>query len=112
MNLENIEFGYTHKGMQIEDNWKHELYTVEITHNDVTEYFDWKQGLGIQEEPTLENVLECLILDLNYYEEDIYSLYEDEEQAEKIIKALKKQNKKMNYLFTEEEQAQLYDLFN
>ena len=39
--------------------------------------------MGIYEEPELESILENLMLDIHYYEEDIYSMYEDEEQAKK-----------------------------
>ena len=51
-------------------------------------------------------------MDLNYYDEDIYSLYDEEYQAEKIIKELEKQNNKMNNLFSENELTKIYDYFN
>ena len=110
--LNNIEFNYTYEGLKIEDGWEHNAYTVKITNNGITEKFNWSQGLGIENDPILEDVMECLIMDLNYYDEDIYSLYDEEYQAEKIIKELEKQNNKMNNLFSENEQAEIYDYFN
>ena len=109
--LNNIEFNYTYEGLKIEDGWEHNAYTVEITNNGITEKFNWRQGLGIENEPIIEDVMECLIMDLNYYDEDIYSLYDEEYQAEKIIKELKKQNNKMNNLFSENELTEIYDYF-
>ena len=111
--LNNIEFNYTYEGLEIEDGWgEHNAYTVEITNNGITEKFNWRQGLGIENDPILEDVMECLIMDLNYYDEDIYSLYDEEYQAEKIIKELEKQNNKMNNLFSENELTKIYDYFN
>ncbi|ARM69295.1 hypothetical protein vBSauClo6_154 [Staphylococcus phage vB_Sau_Clo6] len=109
--LNTIEMDFEYNGVQFEGNWKHNAYTVELTHNGVTEEFDWKQGMGIYEEPELERILESLMLDIHYYEEDIYSMYEDEEQAEKIIEQLKGQTKKVNKLFTDEEQGELVEYF-
>lgn len=110
--LKNIEFNYTYEGLNTEEMWgEHNAYTVEISYNGVTEKFKWHQGLGIKKDPTLENVMECLIMDLNYYDEDIYSLYDEEYQAEKIIKELEKQNNKMNNLFSENELTEIYDYF-
>ena len=111
--LNNIEFNYIYEGLEIEDGWgEHNAYTVEITNNGITEKFNWRQGLGIENDPILEDVMECLIMDLNYYDEDIYSLYDEEYQAEKIIKELEKQNNKMNNLFSENELTEIYDYFN
>ena len=109
--LNNIEFNYIYEGLEIEDGWEHNAYTVEITNNGITEKFNWRQGLGIENDPILEDVMECLIMDLNYYDEDIYSLYDEEYQAEKIIKELEKQNNKMNNLFSENELTKIYDYF-
>ena len=110
--LNNIEFNYIYEGLEIEDGWgEHNAYTVEITNNGITEKFNWRQGLGIENDPILEDVMECLIMDLNYYDEDIYSLYDEEYQAEKIIKELEKQNNKMNNLFSENELTEIYDYF-
>ena len=110
--LNNIEFNYTYEGLEIEDGWgEHNAYTVEITNNGITEKFNWRQGLGIENDPILEDVMECLIMDLNYYDEDIYSMYDEEEQANKVIKELEKNNKKMNNLFSENEQTKIYDYF-
>ena len=110
--LNNIEFNYTYEGLEIEDDWgEHNAYTVEITNNGITEKFNWRQGLGIENDPILEDVMECLIMDLNYYDEDIYSLYDEEYQAEKIIKELEKQNNKMNNLFSKNELTKIYDYF-
>lgn len=109
--LNTIEMDFEYNGVQFEDGWEHNAYTVELTHNGVTEEFDWKQGMGIYEEPELESILESLMLDIHYYEEDIYSMYEDEEQAEKIIEQLKEQTTKVNKLFTDEEQADLVEYF-
>ena len=109
--LNNIEFNYTYEGLEIEDGWEHNAYTVEITNNGITEKFNWRQGLGIENDPILEDVMECLIMDLNYYDEDIYSLYDEEYQAEKITKELEKQNNKMNNLFSKNELTKIYDYF-
>ena len=111
--LNNIEFNYIYEGLEIEDGWgEHNAYMVEITNNGITEKFNWRQGLGIENDPILEDVMECLIMDLNYYDEDIYSLYDEEYQAEKIIKELEKQNNKINNLFSENELIKIYDYFD
>src|SRR5699024_6052580 len=109
--LNNIEFNYTHEGLEIEDGWEHNAYTVEITNNGNTEKFNWRQGVGIENDPIIEDVMECLIIDLNYYDEDIYSMYDDEGQAIKVIKELEKQNNKMNNLFSKNELTKIYDIF-
>ena len=110
--LNNIEFNYIYEGLEIEDGWgEHNAYTVEITNNGITEKFNWRQGLGIENDPILEDVMECLIMDLNFDNEEIYSLYDEEYQAEKIIKELEKQNNKMNNLFSKNELTEIYDYF-
>lgn len=111
--LKNIKFNYTYEGLKTEEGWgEHNAYTVEITNNGITEEFKWHQGLGIKEEPTLEDVMECLIMDIHYSDdEEIYSMYDNEKQARKVIKELEKQNKKMNNLFSENEQTEIYDYF-
>ena len=109
--LNNIEFNYIYEGLEIEDGWEHNAYTVEITNNGITEKFNWRQGLGIENDPIIEDVMESLIMDLYYYDEDIYSLYDEEYQADKIIKELEKQNNKMNNLFSENELTKIYDYF-
>ena len=110
--LNNIEFNYTYEGSEIEDGWEHNAYTVEITNNGITEKFNWRQGLGIENDPIIEDVMECLIMDLNFDNEEIYSMYDEEYQAEKIIKELEKQNNKMNNLFSENELTKIYDYFD
>ena len=71
--LNNIEFNYTYEGLEIEDGWgEHNAYTVEITNNGITEKFNWRQGLGIENDPIIEDVMECLIMDLNFDNEEIY----------------------------------------
>ena len=109
--LNNIEFNYTYEGLEIEDGWEHNAYTVEITNNGITEKFNWRQGLGIENDPILEDVMECLIMDLNFDNEEIYSMYDEEEQANKVYQRIKKNNKKMNNLFSENEQTEIYDYF-
>ena len=110
--LNNIEFNYTYEGLKIEDGWgEHNAYTVEITNNGITEKFNWRQGLGIENDPILEDVMECLIMDLYFDNEEIYSMYDEEEQANKVIKELEKQNNKMNNLFSENELTKIYDYF-
>lgn len=111
--LKNIEFNYTYEGLNTEEMWgEHNAYTVEISYNGVTEKFKWHQGLGIKEDPTLKNVMECLIMDLHFSDDqEIFSMYDDEKQARKVIKELEKQNNKMNNLFSENEQTEIYDYF-
>ena len=110
--LNNIEFNYIYEGLEIEDGWgEHNAYTVEITNNGITEKFNWRQGLGIENDPIIEDVMECLIMDLNFDNEEIYSMYDEEEQANKVIKELEKQNNKMNNLFSENELTKIYDYF-
>ena len=109
--LNNIEFNYIYEGLEIEDGWEHNAYTVEITNNRITEKFNWRQGLGIENDPILEDVMERLILDLYFDNEEIYSMYDEEEQAIKVIKELEKQNNKMNNLFSENELTKIYDYF-
>lgn len=109
--LKNIEFNYIYEGLKTEKMWgEHNAYTVEISYNGVTEKFKWHQGLGIKEDPTLEDVMECLIMDLFFENEEIYSMY-DEEKARKVIKESEKQNNKMNNLFSENELTEIYDYF-
>lgn len=111
--LNNIEFNYTYEGLEIEDGWEHNAYTVEITNNGITEKFNWSQGLGIENDPIIEDVMECLIMEFNYSDDgEIYSMYDEEEQANKVIKELEKNNKKMNNLFSENELTEIYDYFN
>ena len=110
--LNNIEFNYTYEGLEIEDGWEHNAYMVEIKNNGITEKFNWRQGLGIENDPILEDVMECLIMDLYFDNEEIYSMYDEEYQAEKIIKELEKQNDKINNLFSENELTKIYDYFD
>lgn len=111
--LKNIKFNYTYEGLNTEEGWgEHNAYTVELSYNGITEEFKWHQGLGIKEDPTIEDVMECLIMDLHFSDdEEIYSMYDDVRQARKVIKELEKNNRKMNNLFSESEQTEIYDYF-
>lgn len=110
--LNNIKFNYEYKGKQKDtDTWEHHSYVVTLEHNGKKENFPWKQGLLVESDPTLEDVMEALLLDIHYYEEDIYSLFEDEEEAKRIIKELEEQRFKMEELFTDEELGDLTEYF-
>ena len=109
--LNNIEFNYTYEGLEIENGWEHNAYTVEIKNNGITEKFNWRQGLRIENDPIIKDVMECLIMDLYFDNEEIYLMYDEEEQANKVIKELEKQNNKINNLFSENELTKIYDYF-
>ncbi|WFG34124.1 hypothetical protein F10086_202 [Staphylococcus phage vB_SauM_JDF86] len=113
--LNTIEMDFEYNGVQFEGNWKHNAYTVELTHNGVTEEFDWKQGMGIEEDPNLNDILEGLLLDFRTDDMVIMDIYEDDEDEEKavsLIDQLTKQKDKMLNLFTEYEIMQLEDVIN
>ncbi|AII26850.1 hypothetical protein OZ71_gp010 [Staphylococcus phage MCE-2014] len=110
--LNTIEMDFEYYGVQFENGWKHNAYTVELTHNGVTEEFDWKQGMGIHEEPDLENILESLLMDFRTDDDNIMDIYDDEEKAISVLNQLTKQNDKLLNLFTEYEIMKLEDIIN
>ncbi len=109
--LNTIEMNVEYLGTKWVKGWEHNAYNVALTHNGVTEEFIWKQGLGIHKEPSLERVLEHLIKESYYYEEDIYDMYDDPEIAEKVIEQLKEEENKLNNLFSEYELEEFYSFY-
>lgn len=107
-----IEMDLKYNGLQFEGDWEHNAYTIELTHNGVTETFDWKQGTGINEDPTLNDILENLLLDFRTDDNIIMDIYEDDEEAISVINQLTDQNDKLLNLFTEYEIMQLEDVIN
>lgn len=60
-----VRFDWTSHGCQRDDSgWEHQAFKVMLTAGgDVTETFDWRQGLGIDSDPDVGRVLESLALD-------------------------------------------------
>lgn len=59
-----VEFDWSAEGyFADETGWEFHKYTVTLTVGDVTESFTWRQGLGVESEPTVGDVLDALVMD-------------------------------------------------
>ena len=65
-----VEFDWSSHGYQRDrDGWEHQSFTVTLTVGATTESFSWRQGLGIESEPEVGQVLSALVQDAYYGDE-------------------------------------------
>lgn len=64
-----VKFDWTSTGYQVEDGWEFHAYTVTLAVGEVTESFTWKQGLGVDDVPSVGEVLYALASDAGYAHE-------------------------------------------
>ena len=76
-----MKFDCEYVGTVFKPDWNNQTvnqYLVTLTEGDISETFDYFQGMGIKDDPKEADVMECLILDaLTYLDHDAFSFMEE-----------------------------------
>lgn len=116
--INNIKLSLTradYTGEDYKDEWKKTAnkYKARITYNKKSITISFYTGNGWKKDPVLEDILGSILLDTTYLDygfEDFANAMgynSDSRKAEKIYKEIQKQAKKINRIFTKEEQEEL-----
>lgn len=116
--LNKIKFTVKPLGLITKSKWhnqKLKAFKISLEYNNLKHTYDFYQGLGIEHNPTIESVLHSLLLDArcaeSSYDDFINEFnYDDNNQSKAIYKACRITINKLNYMFNDEEQAELNEL--
>ena len=117
MTLSDIKFSQKFTGTIDKKDWNQKVnsYKVTLQYNNVKHTYNFFQGLGIKENPSIESVLHSLLLDVNStcynYDDFINEFgYEDNKQSKSIYKACLKTSEKLDKMFNSNELEELNNL--
>lgn len=116
--INNIKLSLTradYTGEDYKDEWKKTAnkYKARITYNKKSITISFYTGSGWKKDPVLEDILGSILLDTTYLDygfenfANAMGYNSDSRKAEKIYKEIQKQAKKINRIFTKEEQEEL-----
>lgn len=114
MKLSDINFAVSFTGTINKAGWNQKVnsYKATLKYNSNKFTINFFQGLGINNEPTIESVMNCLLLDSNCTDFDYDEFcgnfgYELNSESKKVYNNCKAQTVKLNKMFTESEISEM-----